>query len=270
MKESFGKIMTFVKRNWQFLTENIPITIAIIVTFYVIRMNQITKMSAEELLSSVLLILGLLAASILLERFGTLRSMAQMTKETHEYLNNNAMKPSVDLVVSDRKSLAPLETRLQPAKEIAITGGSLFRLANEYLGYFEHKAEEGCSLKFMLLHPESEASKLVAEYVVYEVKDYNIYDTQLITSLNNLYGLKQRYGALVEIRTYKSVPPFSLLICDPNKDYGSIMVELYTYKVPTRERPQFTLQRSRDPRWYSVFLQQFNQMWEKATPWEPK
>ena len=267
MAKFVNRIWHLLIENWLQITESIPITLSIFFTFYTIRMNQITKMSVDELLPSILLILGLLATSILLERFGTLRGISQLNKETHDYLISKDMNPSLDSIMSDRKSLQPLEDRLQNAKDIAITGGSLFRLANEYLGYFERKAQDGCSLKFLLLKPKSPASRLVAEYVVYEIKDQDTYDAQLRAALDNLDRLKQKYGNLVEIRTYECVPPFSLLICDPEKEYGSIMVELYTYKVPTRDRPQFILQARREPVWYKFFREQFSKMWENATLW---
>jgi hypothetical protein len=174
------------------------------------------------------------------------------------------------LIFSDRKALPPLETRLQSAKEISIIGGSLFRLASEYLGYFEEKAQNGCAFKFLLLEPESEAARLVAEYVVYELGDNNTYNNQIKTSLFNLQRLKQRYSDLIEIRTYKFVPPLSLLIVDPKKEHGSIQVELYTHAVPTRDRAEFTLQASHEPYWYNFFLRQFEQMWNRANPYKPQ
>ncbi len=265
------RLIHLLHKNWIFITENIPITLSIFFIFYTLRQDQIAKMSADDLLSSILLILGLLAGSILLERFGTLRVISRLSQETHDNLINKGMNPSLDRIFCDNKSLPSPDNRLQmeKAKDITITGGSLARLANEYLGYFEKKAQSGCTLKFLLLKPKSPASRLVADFVVYEVNDSNTYDAKLLEALDNLYRLKLKYDELIEIRTYECVPPFSLVICDPEQDCGSIMVQLYPYNVPTRDRPQFFLQKMREPVWYKFFLGQFDKMWNDAGVWNP-
>jgi len=250
--------------------EYLPNILTIGFSVYIVLLSQTVKMSSDELLVWVLSLLGLLATSGLVERMGKLHRIEQFTESTHNYLIKREAKPSLDFIFQNRKSLPPLETRLQSAKEIVIAGGSLSRIVNEYLGYFEHKLQEGCNLKFLLIQPGSEAAKLVAEYVVYEVTDPLIYEGQIQNSLDTLYRLKQRYSNLVDIRTYQSVPPFGLLIIDPTKAHGSIQVELYTYAIPTRDRPEFIVQSSREPYWYKFFLEQFNQMWNQAKPWQPQ
>lgn len=268
MENLLRRLFVWFSQNILSIIENIPILIAIGSSAYIINKSRMTTVRPEDQLPWILIILGLLTVSILIERVGTLRKITNFTKTTYEHLVERENNLSIDKIMADRKALPPLEMRLKSAKEIEIAGGSLSRLASEYLGFFEQKAKEGCKLKFLLLQPESEASKLIAEYVVYEVNDNEIYKNQLLTALSSFSRLKKQFPALIEIRTYKCVPSFGLLICDRTLECGSIMIEIYAYKVPTRDRPQFTLKASRDPIWYSFFRNQFDLMWNQGISWQ--
>jgi len=266
MKTRIKKFMlSAIKKS--LAVENITIIITIVFSMYLVLNSKFSDMSIADLVRWTILLLGLLSTSIFIERLGMLTRIENVTEATHNHLISQGLNPSVDHVFSDRKSLPPLEERLEHAKEIMITGGSLFRLGSEYTGYFEQKAKDGCKLKFLLLHPESDAARLVAKYVVYELNNYTAYKSQIDTSLYNFQRLKQHYNTLVEIRTYKLVPPYSLLITDPERSNGSVLVELYTCAVPTRDRPQFTLFASKDPQYYKFFLNQFRLMWDEAEPY---
>ncbi len=226
-------------------------------------------MTADELLLWIVSLLGLLATAILVEKLGKLRRIEHYAELTHDYLIKQGATPSLDTIFLDRKSLTPLEERLQFSKEVIFTGGSLFRISTEYLGFLEQKAQENCKLKFLLVEPQSESSRLVAQYVVYEINEPIAYDEQIKNSLKNLGKLQKKYENLVEIRVSQCVPPFGLLITDSIKDHGIVQVEIYTLAVPTRNRPEFTLLKRRDPYWHNFFLSQFEQMWNRATPWKP-
>jgi hypothetical protein len=267
MRDFIRKSKLWIAKNILIIIENIPMLLAILASSYVINKNRITPLKPEDQLPWILLVLGLLTVSILIERIGTLRQITNFTRTTYEYLIKKENDPSIDKIIADRRALPPLEERLKSAKEIEIAGGSLSRLASEYLGYFEQKAKDGCKLKLLLLHPESEASKLIAEYVVYEANDYETYRRALLSTLNSFSRLKKQFPDLIEIRPYKCVPPFSLLVCDRTLESGSIMIEIYTHKTPTRNRPQLTLKAIRDPTWYFFFLNQFDLMWNNGETW---
>jgi hypothetical protein len=264
--------MTLRKKIERIITtilENLPTIITICFSSYIVTRSQAVKMTVDELLLWITSILGLLATAILIEKLGKLRRIEHYTELTHEYLIKNGASPSLDAIFLDRKALPPLEKRLQFSKEVIFTGGSLCRISTEYLGFLEQKAQEGCKLKFLLVEPQSTAACLVAQYVVYEINNPTAYDEQIRNSLTNLGKLKQKYEKLVEIKVSQGVPPFGLIAADPRKNHGTVQVELYTLAVPTRNRPEFTLLKDRDPYWYEFFLNQFDQMWDRATDWKP-
>lgn len=258
-----------IEKTLAVILENLPTVTTIGFSTYIVARSQAIKITADELLLWIVSLLGLLATAILVEKLGKLRRIEHYTELTHDYLIKKGATPSLDTIFLDRKSLPPLEKRLQFSKEVIFTGGSLFRISTEYLGFLEQKAQEGCKLKFLLVEPRSESSRLVAQYVVYEINDPVAYDEQIKNSLINLRKLQQRYEKLVEIRVSQCVPPFGLLITDPTKAHGTVQVEMYTVAVPTRNRPEFTLLKERDPYWHSFFLSQFDQMWNRSTSWKP-
>lgn len=62
-----------------------------------------------------------------------------------------------------RKELKPLEARLSPAQKITITGGSLYRLSDEYYAFFESKLKNGCQLEIIMVKPYSYAANLLCD-----------------------------------------------------------------------------------------------------------
>jgi hypothetical protein len=168
-------------------------------------------------------------------------------------------------VISTRKKLPPLEDRLAQSREVLIFGGSLLRLTNEYISCFESKAQLGCKLKFLLLDPNCEAVKFVAESIVYEVNEVNDYRNHIQTSQTNLKKLQNKYPGFVEVRLHNIVPTFSLLASRAEKDeHSNTMVEFYTYLTPTRERPHLLIEKLRDPVWHHYFTSQFEAIWNKS------
>lgn len=248
---------------WSFI-ELIPTFFTVGFAVYVVLLSQTKSIESTKLLEWIITILGLLSTTILIDRFTRLRRIEKHTEETYNFLKDKEGKPSLDDLLINRKQLPPLEQRLKSVKEVMISGGSLFRLTNEYLGLFEEKAKEGCKFKFLLLNPSSEAAKLVATHIVYEIDSYQTYVNYINTALNNLDGLKKKYPTQVEIKIVDFIPSFSLFITDPTKEDGVARVELYTQAVPTRERPQIVLINTREPHWYNFFLSQFNDMWNSS------
>ena len=166
--------------------------------------------------------------------------------------------------------LPSLEERLKSAKDIKITGGSLTRLSSEYLGFFEEKAKDGCHFHFLLLDPNCLAAKLIADNVVYEVDNYEAYKSNIKNALGNLTTLKNSFPEKIHIKITDIMPSYSLLICDGDKPTGNMMVELYPFRVPTRQRPHIMLLKNREPDWFGFFNNQFNMIWKNQSNIEIK
>jgi hypothetical protein len=247
-----------------FVIEMLPALLTVGFTVFVVLKNRQAPMEERRLLEWVLGLLALLATSLLVDRLTRLRRIEKFSRESHDILAKTSGHPSLDVLMQDRKSLPPLEERFTGSKRVMITGGSLFRLANEYIGLFEQRAKEGCVFQFILVAPDSTAAALVAEHIVYEIKDVATYSAHIQTAIKNLMTLKAQFPAQIEVRVVNYVPPFSMIICDPEKEHGSIRLELYTIAVPTRERPHLYIRKRVERKWFDFFMLQFEQLWTKG------
>lgn len=229
---------------------------------YVTLQHQFQPFTDTQLLAWILAIISLLSTSILVDRFSRLNRIEKSTATILHSLSNSGSL-SIDSILATRKTLPALEERLSQSKKIYIAGGSLLRLTNEYLNFFESKAKANCSLKFLLLSPESEAVKFVAESIVYEINNHEQYRSSVQTSLDNLKKLQKSYPNQVEVRLYDIIPAFSILGSEVQRDEESeIMIEFYTYQTPTRERPHIILKKGSDPNWFLYFNNQFELLWK--------
>lgn len=256
------------KKIWQITVGvllNVPTVLTVFFAVFVVLKNQQTPYDTSALLGWVIGLIALLASALFLEKITNLRAIEKNVRETNNFLKLQEGTPSLDSILKNRQQLKPLEERLKHTKEVMITGGSLFRLTSEYLGFFEEKAKEGCSFKFLLLNPNCTAAKLLALNIVYEVDSFDAYKKNINNSLIALHGLKEKYPDLIQIKTTDFIPSFSLFICDPEKIEGSIMVELYTCDVSTRNRPHMILLKNRESGWFRFFNNQFKVIWDNES-----
>ncbi|GAA3023327.1 hypothetical protein [Streptosporangium longisporum] len=70
-----------------------------------------------------------------------------------------------------------------------------------------------------------------------------------------------------EYRLLAYSPGFSLVLVDPETPRGRIIVEIHGFHNPsTSSRMHLELTRGRDERWYAYWLEQFDHIWQAATP----
>lgn len=243
------------------IIENVPALLTITIGAFVVVKNQQEPYETSKLLEWTITILCLIATSMLMERFFSLKDIEKNVKETNDFLKLKEGKASLDEILITRKDLEPLEERLKYTKDVKISGASLFRLINEYINLFEDKAKEGCNFKFIVLDPNCEATKLIAENIVYEISDIKTYINNINSTLNSLEKLKSKFPEKIEIKTVNFLPAYSLVITDSQKETGIVRLELYTQQVPTRNRPQLVLRKNREPNWFKFFTSQFDVMW---------
>jgi hypothetical protein len=254
----------YIERTILFVLENLLTLMTIVFSFYIVMRSQVTTMSTDSLLFWIISLLGLLATSMLIERCVKLHKIEKHSEATYNYLIKMDGKPSFDSVMLDRTTQPSLESRLENVREIYMAGGSLVRLTSEYIGLLEKKAKEGCKMKFLLVGPDKEAVKLLAENVVYESNDSKSYSNQIKNSLSQLSRLQKQFPSKIGIKILEYVPPYSMLITNPNDSSSKIDIELYSYAVPARERVRMILTHLREPRSHRFFINQYERLWSDA------
>lgn len=248
--EKFKRVVLIIA---SVLFEHITLFATIIASVYILTKSQLDAYDNNTLLLWVIGLLGLIATAIVSEKYFKLSKIARGIEDIQSSIKNSGL--SLDELAFTRKELKPLEVRLSQAKKITITGGSLYRLSDEYYAFFESKLKNGCQLEIVMVKPYSSAADLLCDNVVYETKDYKQYSFKISESLQRFLRLKQEYNSGISIRLAENVPPFSLIVTDEDSSNASIKVELYSYSVPTRERMQFEVTRE-DAKSFAFFIDQ--------------
>lgn len=226
----------------------------------------VMRLTELQILQAVVALLALIGTSLLTERLiegrGVRRQLAAIDDRLEQALEyaRDVEKAGMDKLVIHRRDLAPLEERLYGARGVAISGGSLFRLVNEYCALLEQLAQTGCRLRFLLTDPETSAVQSLGSAVVYECNDIEEYRAQIRTALAGLVALVARYPSVCEVKLFSVAPSFSLMVVD-REHSSTILVELYPFKLPARDRPMFLLDKQHDPLLHGVFSSQYEAMW---------
>jgi len=122
MSDNFNKLKHVFIRNWKSIFESIPLSIAIIVSFYTIMVEDITTKTQQELFSYIIMILGLLAFATLIERFLSLKEITQLCKETNDYLIEREMKPNLDSIIFDLWKIDCDQQQILQSREVPYFG----------------------------------------------------------------------------------------------------------------------------------------------------
>lgn len=227
----------------------------------------VVQLSELQILKAVLALLALIGTSLLTERIVEGRGLRNRLSEIDGRLEEvlayarDIETVGLDSLVIRRRDLPPLEERLDGAKGVAISGGSLFRLVNEYQNLFEQLAASGCGLRFLMTDPDADAVEVLSSAVVYESNDVGTYRTQMRAALAGLTSLAARYPTACQVKLCTIAPPFSIMVVDRGHDSSTIQVELYPFRLPARNRPMLLLDRQHDPKLHAIFSSQFEDLW---------
>jgi hypothetical protein len=167
-----------------------------------------------------------------------------------------------NLFLKDRDDFPPFATRVKNARQIWVLGISLQGLVSFHKGVFISKVRDGASLRFLMMDPDSQASDAKA-CGLFSATDPAVLKRDIRRTIETISELRQSDPAAVSLRLTQYVPGFGLVLVDPDRDNGLIIVELYPYLVTSSERAHFELTPS-DGRWYKYFRDQFNSIWRDA------
>jgi hypothetical protein len=156
-----------------------------------------------------------------------------------------------------RNESPSFQDRVQGAAQVDIVGLSLKGLLNTNLAFLLKMANSGCKFRLLLVHPDSIGFAPGIEHQS-DRKDDIRQSTEFLKDMQT-----QATGNL-EIGLTSIIPPFSLVIIDPDKDRGSVSVEFIAYKLDADERLLFSITRANDSRGYEFFISQFELLWKDS------
>lgn len=174
---------------------------------------------------------------------------------------------SADSFFCFRSDVPRFDPRLERGEDIWISGITLRGLRIAYWDHFQDAVDQGKRFRFLLVDPDntSAINVLTANNPTFHEADMAKKVLQESVECFKLLAKesKSRKGA-IEIKLFSSVPFYSMIIVDGNKPNGHMTVEMYGYQVAAGKRQGFKLTRTKDPKTFDFYLNQFCKMWEAA------
>lgn len=181
-------------------------------------------------------------------------------------------EPDAESILRDRRASTNLVKSASQAKEIWVCGYSLIALTNTCEGFFVERLADGCSLRFLLLNPECDATRMLDGLITPRSGELPGDIRSVLARLGRIQtSADSATRGQLEIHLLKTAPTFSLIIVDPGRPSGWVHVEPYPsyHGVPLDVgRPHFILTQSRG-RWYRFFCDQFQRLWNDPVYSEP-
>jgi hypothetical protein len=175
-----------------------------------------------------------------------------------------------------------LDPYVRSATHIDLCGVTLTSTVNKQFGNLRERLLQGATLRLLIVDPNSLGLKMsalrskVPDDVEYYLKrlEATLKDVSYLDTAG--FGLEQqelqrdgqRKGSF-SVRLLPYAPSFGMYRFESAADKNDIFVELYPHGSGYLTPPIFSLTPDRDGVWYDYFTKQFNDMWQKAKPWEP-
>lgn len=253
MKEKKWKLIF----KWENISTGITLLIAIIITI----LSLFGKVGDNVVNSTILFILISLSWQLFY-------SYIILTK-----LKNQLEDPVISKILKsyDDKMIEEIRNHLKSAKEIWL----LTRTGQSFITYvykkeFEEILKERKG-RFLFLAPENLALEMVANVVKEKLEKLKSLIHNPIEYKEYLNSLREISKEEIDIRVIDYLPAWTLVIINPTKldDHSIIYIELATYRAKYNGRPVFKVT-PQDGEYFTMFLNEFNEMWKDAKSWKLK
>jgi len=265
----------------EFLVDNLTILLTIGFAGFIIYRQEIAQiaLSTEDLLTAILGVLALLATSEIVERYRRLNSIEKAVNRSLSFLESRFTdRPSAIAFFQKPPSL---DYYIQSANQVDLCGVTLTSTLNKQFGNVRERLEAGAKIRILVVDPDSVALKMSAERSI-SPDDTDYYRVRLDATFREIAYLFKRleeFKAIqgnspkagnLYVRLLSYAPSFGIISFDTHQDNGIAFIEIYPHKFGHKSPPTFDLTPKRDGNWYTYFVDQFDEMWNAAKPWEPQ
>lgn len=177
----------------------------------------------------------------------------------------------LDDYLNDRTAFVPLPQMLRGAKKLWIYGPSNINILsqdNVIAIRDEILSKPDGEFRVLIQDPlETEALKIavrqVDENIDFKVQDLPKAIQDVLLILQNIEKWPRRGEFAYRLLPFN--PGFSMVVIDPDKRTGVVIVEFYGfYHEHTSSRMHIRITRDESERWYTYWSQQFVRMWDAA------
>jgi hypothetical protein len=223
-------------------------------------------------------VLGLIATSEIIERYRKLNKIQKSVDQSLTFLESRFTDRPSALAFFQPPPI--LDGYIKNADHIDICGVTLTSTVTKQFGNLRERLQSGAKIRIMLIAPDSVAIQMTAERSM-NPKDLDYYRLHIQSTMRELAYLQQSVDEFkhlgdssakngsFSVRLMSYAPSFSIDSFDANRHDGVLFVELYPHKFGYKTPPIFELMPQCDGDWYRYFIEQFDQMWNAAQPWDP-
>ncbi len=265
----------------EFLIDNLTVLLTIGYAGFIIYRQEIaqTALSTDDLLTAILGILALLATSEIVERYRKLNSIEKAVNRSLSFLESRFTDRTSAIAFFQKPP--SLDHYVQSANQIDLCGVTLTSTLNKQFGNLRERLEAGAKIRILVVDPDSVALKMSAERST-SPDDTDYYRVRLDAAFREIAYLFKRLEEFkavqgnsskagnLYVRLLSYAPSFGIISFDTQQDNGIAFIEVYPHKFGHKSPPTFDLIPRRDGDWYTYFVDQFDEMWNAAKPWEPQ
>ncbi len=196
--------------------------------------------------------------------------------------STNNIFASVQENIIDRPSalrffeeIPSLDTFIQNAHTIDLLGMSLTTTLNKQLSNIHDALKNDADVRIIVANPSSK-SLAIRMSALRSEEPHNLayFQKRLASTFEDIKYLKRVFATMpakgnFNVRLLEYAPSFSIMAFDAKQSNGVIFVEIYTHVSGYRTQVAFRLTKLRDKEWYSYFENQFDDIWEYSTDWQP-
>lgn len=236
--------------------KNLEVYLTLVVALVLLILDIFGFASTEALAAGTLATLALLA-------FSTLKNREQMQRLAEAAEQGMSGRLGADDFFWDEDRLG--QDDFKDADFIGVVGVTLSRTVRTHSLVFEDRLRDEAHVRFMVIDPESPAP-LQAIRRSQGVPSQSFYKSLLQPTIENVCMLATSASSrgTVELGLLPYIPSFGLVLIDPDRPHGRIIVEVYQHKTPAFS-PTFELRNTQqDARWYSFFREQFDLLWDSC------
>jgi len=261
-----SEIRFIMKTVWKFFVDNLDTLLAVALSIVAAVLGVFGGIQFQnQLLSAIAATLGLLAYALIRER----NSRANLLKMIE------GLRPDygAGAFLKDRSSYVPFDRLIESAQYVGLVGPSLVNLFLPWKDYFQTTKLEahGAEIQAAIIDPDSPIVESAAACINISPEGLRQEIQNTLIQANSILE-KQRttQRGTFELRLLKANPNYSMILIDPDKPHGTILVEFIGYHAGLHKRPHIELHKERDGAWYEHFLEQYRELLENGNTYLSK
>lgn len=237
--------------------QNLDIYLTVVIAAVIAVLGVFSIVEQAVISSAILATLALIATSSIQnrnERLAIKRSLLEARDDYH-----SAESFFQEYKVNELKEL------IRTSKSVYFWGVHFRKTISSCEFALEQSLRNGACLKFLLVKPDSSATKMSGFRNTSVVrKDRS--NRFLKDALRDLADIGTSANAIdrIEVKVIDFLPLWTMSAINPKSSDGKILVILSSFRFSAEENPFFQLIAEKDRHWFNFFVEQFEETWKEA------